>query len=427
MVNIPHWPKIPLWPAPRKIDLDLSFELLEALGNPHTKLPPVIHVAGTNGKGSTVAMLKSIFEQAGLKVHRYTSPHLIEFNERILLAGEHITDGHLSSVLERTRIAAENLNLEPKFFEGTTAAAFLAFSETKADILLLETGLGGRLDPTNVVPNPLLTIITPISYDHTEYLGRELLQIAGEKAGIIKENTPCIIGPQTDEVYQLLLDKCEEMSAPAFCYEYDFFSKKDEDGFQYLSQKFELKLPLPNLPGTHQIENAASVVAAITLLNNKFQITAKQLTEGLTNIDWPGRLQLVDQEKAQKLAGDNIEIYLDGAHNNAGAAILGDWLKDRPGSKTYLILAMTQNRNVASFCKHLEDYIEEGVVVTALSEPLSYSPTDLIAKAKQCKINFTDSPSLTEAIQHISKINQGAPATILITGSLFLISDFLKL
>jgi dihydrofolate synthase/folylpolyglutamate synthase len=427
MVNIPHWPKIPLWSAPRKIDLNLSFELLEALGNPHTKLPPTIHVAGTNGKGSTIAMLKSIFEQAGLKVHRYTSPHLVEFNERILLAGKPITDAHLSFLLEHTKITAEKLNLEPKFFEGTTAAAFLAFSETKADILLLETGLGGRLDPTNVVPNPILTIITPISYDHTEYLGTELLQIAYEKAGIIKENTPCVIGPQTDEVYKLLLNKCEEMSAPAFCYEYDFFSKKEENGFEYLSKKFNLKLPKPNLPGNHQIENAASVVAAITLLNNKFQITAKQLTDGLTNISWPGRLQLVDKEKAKKLAGDNIEIYLDGAHNNAGAAILGDWLKTRPDTKTYLILAMTKNRDASAFCKHLEDYIDDGVVVTSLSEPLSYSPTDLIAKAKQCKINFTDSPSLTEAIRHISTINQEEPATILITGSLFLVADFLKL
>lgn len=427
MVNIPHWPKIPLWPTPRKIDLNLSFQLLEALGNPHTKLPPVIHVAGTNGKGSTIAMLKSIFEQAGLKVHRYTSPHLIEFNERILLAGKTITDGHLSSVLERTRIAAEKLNLEPKFFEGTTAAAFLAFSETKADVLLLETGLGGRLDPTNVVPTPLLTMITPISYDHTEHLGTKLLQIAHEKAGIIKENTPCIIGPQTDEVYQLLLNKCEEVSAPAFCYEYDFFSKKMEGGFQYLSQKFNLKFPAPNLLGKHQIENAASVIAAITLLNDKFKITTKQLTDGLINIDWPGRLQLVDKEKTKQLTGDNIEIYLDGAHNNSGAAILGDWLKTRAGTKTYLILAMTQNRDAAAFCKNFEDYIKEGVVVTALSEPLSYSPTDLIAKAKQCKINFTDAPSLLGAIEHISQINQGNPATILITGSLFLISDFLKL
>jgi dihydrofolate synthase/folylpolyglutamate synthase len=427
MVNIPHWPQIPIWQTTRKIDLELSFKLLEALGNPQEKLPSTIHIAGTNGKGSTVAMLKSIFEQAGYKVHSYTSPHLLEFNERITLAGKPITDAHLSSVLEQTKAASDKLNLQPGFFEGTTAAAFLAFAETKADILLLETGLGGRLDPTNVIQNPLLTIITPISYDHMEYLGEDILQIAYEKAGIIKKNTPCVIGPQIDVIYQLLLAKCNEMSAPAFCYEYDFCSQKEADGFLYLSKKFNLKLPLPSLAGDHQIQNASSVIAAIMLLNNKFKITARQITDGLLNAHWPGRLQLVDKNKTKKLVGDNIEIYLDGAHNNAGAAVLANWIKDRPRGKTYLILAMTRNRDAAAFCNHLAGYIDTGVVVTALSEPSSYNPSDLIAKAKQCDINFEEAESLSEALAYISKINQGQPATILVTGSLFLIADFLKL
>ena len=208
MVNIPHWPEIPLWQIPRKVDLEVSLQLLDALGNPQNKVPPTIHIAGTKGKGSTLAMFKSIFMQAGYKVHSYTSPHLLEFNERIRLADVPITDSHLYSILERVKDAAEKANLKPSFFEGTTAAAFLAFAESKADILLLETGLGGRLDCTNVITNPILTLITSISHDHMEYLGEDLMQIAFEKAGIIKKNVPCVIGPQADDVYNLLFNKC---------------------------------------------------------------------------------------------------------------------------------------------------------------------------------------------------------------------------
>lgn len=427
MVNIPHWPQIPIWQPERKLDLELSFKLLEALDNPQNRLPPTIHIAGTNGKGSTLAMLKSIFAEAGYKIHSYTSPHLLEFNERINVAGESITDSHLFSLLERVKAAADKLNLQPNFFEGVTIAAFLAFAEIKADILLLETGLGGRLDCTNVISNPLLTIITPISYDHTEYLGEDIMQIAYEKAGIIKKGVPCVIGPQIDNIYNLLFNKCDEMSSPSFCYEYDFYAQKDTEGFQYLSKKFNLKLPTSSLRGDHQIQNASSVVAAIMLLNDKFKITSKQITNGLLNVQWPGRLQLADKEITKKLAGDNIKIYLDGAHNNAGSAALANWIKSSLNGNVYLILGMTRNRDVAAFCNLLEDSIKTGVAVPVLSEPSSYSSSVLVAKAKKSKINLTESDSLLEAIKYISKLNNKKSATIIITGSLFLISDFLKL
>ena len=427
MVNIPHWPTIPIWQTPRKIDLEVTLKLLDTLGNPQEKLPPTIHIAGTNGKGSSVAMLKSIFCCAGYKVHSYTSPHLLEFNERIKLADNSISDSHLHSVLERTKAAAAKSGLNPSFFEGVTAAAFLAFSETYADVLLLETGLGGRLDCTNVLLTPMLTIITPISLDHMEHLGDNLLQIASEKAGIIKKHTPCVIGMQTGAVYELLLDKCEQAEAPAFCYEYDYCAKITSDGFKYLSQKFKLELPNPSLRGDHQITNAATVIAAIMLLNDRFKITLPQITQGLLFASWPGRIQLVDQEKTKALAGDNIQIYLDGAHNEAGAQCLANWAKDNLDGNIYLILGMTRNRDAAKFCSYFQGLIEKGVAVTVESEPSGYSASVLAKKANQSGIDFIEADSLSNAIKSIVNLNQEKPATIIVTGSLFLVSDFLKL
>jgi len=428
MVNIPHWPKIPIWDIPRKPSLDLSFKLLELMGNPHKKLPHTIHIAGTNGKGSTLAMLKSIFVQAGYKVHSYTSPHLLEFNERINLTGQSITDSHLYDVLERTKIVADKHDLSPTFFEGATAAAFLAFSENDADILLLETGLGGRLDCTNVIQNPIATIITPISYDHMEYLGSDILQIASEKAGIIKRNVPCIIGIQESSVYELLINKCDELSSPSFCYEYDYCAKNTNSGFEYKSQKFNIHFPYPSLEGDHQVLNASTVIAAITLLNDKFKVTTSQIIQGLTSTTWHGRLQLVDKEKTKALTvRDNIQIYLDGAHNDAAAASLANWAKGNIEGNLYLLVGMTRNRYASSFCRYFKDVATHGFAVNVESEPSSYSADIMAEKARESGIEFTSADSITDALQKISTLNKKDPTTILVTGSLFLISDFMKL
>lgn len=427
MVNIPHWPIIPIWSMPRRPSLDLSFKLLEALGNPHQKLPPTIHIAGTNGKGSTLAMLKSIFMKAGYRVHSYTSPHLLEFNERIKIADESITDSHLYDVLERVRVVAEKSDLNPTFFEGVTAAAFLAFSESDADILLLETGLGGRLDCTNVIANPIATIITPISYDHMEYLGNNLLQIASEKAGIIKSRTPCIIGMQTKEIYELLFDKCVKLSAPSFCYEYDYHVKDTKKGFRYISKKFDIQLPYPSLKGEYQILNASTAIATIMLLNDKFQITASQIKQGLETTVWPGRLELLCLTKTKALVGDNIKIYLDGAHNNAAALSLANWAKSNLKDQIYLIAGMTKNRDATSFCSHFKGIVEHGFAVGVDSEPSSYSASVMATKANKSGVDFTIADSLSDALQKIVTLSGGKKSTIIVTGSLYLISDFMKL
>lgn len=425
MVNIPHWPPVPIWKIPGKLDLATSFKLLDALGNPQDSLPPTIHVAGTNGKGSTVAMLKSIFIQAGYKVHTYTSPHLVDFNERINLAGEPISDDQLNFFLEQTKRASEKVNLKPTFFEGTTAAAFLAFSEIKADILLLETGLGGRLDCTNVISSPLATIITPISIDHTEFLGSDVRQIASEKAGIIKANVPCIIGAQLPEVQEILFDTCKKKNAPSFCYEYDYCAEKTDTGFKYLSKKYNLDLPRPNLLGDHQILNAATVIAATMLVNEQFKITAPQIAAGITSANWPGRIQRVSDEKANKLTGrNNVQIYLDGAHNDAGALSLSNWATENLQGSVYLILGMTRKRNAISFCSQFKN-ISKGVAVRVESEPSAYNADVLAETASKSGIDFTPANSLQEAIDRLVT-NIDTPATIIITGSLFLIADFFQ-
>ena len=264
MVNLPSWPQLPIWQKEKKCDLQLMQTLLSAMDSPHKNLPPTIHIAGTNGKGSSVAMLRSVFEAASYRVHTYTSPHLLEFNERIYLAGKNISDYHLFELLAKVRVKAEELDLEPSFFEGTTLAAFLAFKSIPADLLILETGMGGRIDCTNVIEKPLLTIITTISFDHTRHLGNSLVEIAREKAGIIKEGVPCVIGAQNDEVYEVLIDRCNQSNSPVFCYEYDYAIEETNDGLMYRSKKHSVIIPYPSfLLGQHQYLNASSVVASI--------------------------------------------------------------------------------------------------------------------------------------------------------------------
>jgi dihydrofolate synthase/folylpolyglutamate synthase len=419
---MPHWP-IPPWQKITKYDLSRVTAILKVLDDPHLKLPPVIHIAGTNGKGSSAAMLKSIFEQAGYKAHVYTSPHLIEFNERIVLQGEKISDEYLYEICERTRMACDKIGLDPSFFEGTTAAAFLAFAETPADIVILETGLGGRLDATNVVPSPIATLIAPISFDHMEYLGSDLKTIAGEKAGIIKRGVPCVISAQVEEVYQVFFVICNKIEAPAFCYEYDFGVKKTEQGFLYLSQNLSAEFSNPSLKGDHQIINAASVIALISLINDRFKINNEAINRGLQKASWPGRIELVVSSKAKDSVSDNIRIWLDGAHNSGGAQVLSDWIREElVDEDVYLILGMTKNRNVEQFSSYFQKLIKKGFGVRVLSEPSSYSAEEVASRAGQL---FEPADSMEDAIREISKIvDPSKRSNIIICGSLFLIADF---
>lgn len=440
---MPHWP-IP-WHNHIKYDLTRIKLLLSALQNPHLKVPPVIHVAGTNGKGSTSAYLRAIFETAGYKVHSYTSPHLLHFNERITIASEYIDDRYLFNIIEKTKTAAAKVNITPTFFEGTTAAAFLAFAENKADILLLETGMGGRLDSTNVIDNPVATIITPISYDHTEYLGPTLTTIAAEKAGIIKANAPCIISYQAQQVYDLLIDYAIRVKAIPIVYEYDFGIQKQNDSFKFLSHNFTYQFSLPSLPGNHQVINAATAIATCKAITKHFNFSANDIQKGISNTVWPARLEKIDLLQYDKIFNiimkhlykrnidvpHNIpQIWLDGAHNTGGAQSLSNFIRENLTPPIYLILGMTSNREVKPFLSYFTDIVTQIFTVSVISEPASYDAEKLAAYANSSGIISIPTESLTDAIISAIKSNQAfvqQNGNIIITGSLFLMADFYNL
>lgn len=406
MVFMPHWP-IPSWGA-NKYDLETVAKLLAALGGPHLRLPPVIHIAGTNGKGSVQAYLRAVFERAGLKVHSYTSPHLVRFNERIVLASEQITDGYLFEICERARIASEENNIQSRFFEGVTAAAFLAFAEVPADVLILETGMGGRLDATNIVPRPVLTIITPISLDHMEYLGPDVRIIAGEKAGIIKPGVPCVISCQLPEVYEVLFSRCEQMRAPITAFSYDFGVEKTDDGFKILGAGCDdITFSQPNLPGDHQIINAATAIVSIKQLG-VFEVSEESIKAGITSAVWPGRIEKI---------GDRI--WIDGAHNQGGAIALSLWMSENLKGPISLILGMTKNRDVEAFLKAFKGIVDHIFCVRVQSEPSSYSAEKLVQLALSSAIETTICESLAEAI----KVAKRRGGDVVVTGSLFLVGD----
>lgn len=424
MVKMPHWP-IPLGNKPIDLDLSRIKLLLENLGNPHKRLPPVIHVAGTNGKGSTTAFLKAIFQAAGYKVHTYNSPHLVNFNERIGICGTNISDDFLYEVTEECRIASEKLNLKPTFFEGTTAAAFLAFSRVPADILILEVGLGGRLDATNVIDNPLMSIITSISFDHTEFLGNSLTTIAYEKAGIIKPNCPCIISAQFAEAMAPLIHTAEENNSTNFAYEYDWIVEPlDRENFIYKFQGQDYIFPRPNLIGDHQLVNAGNAITAA--LNVKgFNISPDHITKGITHTIWPARLQkLIDGNIKSKLPS-NWEIWVDGAHNEAGAHVLSVWLENQEEMPTYMIFGMTKGRDCQNFLSSFQGKVKHIAGVLIEAEPSSYRGEFIRDEAVKAGFSASAHDSIDEALIYVTK-QETSRTRILVCGSLYLAGDILN-
>lgn len=421
MAFLPHWPKI-LGKRPDDFGTERILRLLENLGNPQQKLPPVVHVAGTNGKGSTIAFMRSILQKAGYKVHVYTSPHLLNFNERIVLAGNYIQDDHLTRVMETCRLAAEGLEIS--FFEGTTAGAFLAFSEVKADILLLETGMGGRLDATNVVDHPLLTAITPISLDHTEYLGDHIAKIAYEKAGIIKKGTKCIVGQQFDDALTMLQHKADEVGTELFAFGYDFGVEKDGEQLIYRSDDLTLTIPNPSLLGDHQYINASTAIAAVTHLPG-FTISEEHIATGITSAKWAGRMQKLTHGDLFKHLPEGWEIWLDGAHNTAGAHIVrcqAERWKDKP---LYLVCGFTKGRKPAQILEILKDHADHLCGVLVETEPCALEAHAIAEAANSLGIPAKAADSIPEALAHFTSLSK-EPARVLFCGSLYLTSDALK-
>ncbi|WP_353269825.1 bifunctional folylpolyglutamate synthase/dihydrofolate synthase [Wolbachia endosymbiont (group A) of Myopa testacea] len=424
MIYMPHWPK-PLGSRPKDFSLDRIKSFLNKLGNPEKKMPPIIHIAGTNGKGSTLAFIRYIMQAAGYKVHAYTSPHLVNFNERIVIAGSYIDDNELYSLLEECRavIAEQPITL----FEAATIAAFLAFSRHKADITLVEVGMGGKLDATNVIDSPILTIITSIALDHTEYLGPTIEIIAGEKAGIMKPNVPCVIAPQEKSVMSTLEFHAINKKSSLYRGGLEWNCKKKNNKMVFQSAIQSIEFPLPSLKGEHQIINAGNAIAACSILSGKyrFDIGEEDITSGLQHTYWPARLEHIKEGNLISLLPKDWQLFLDGAHNNDGARVLAKWVRDNFAEGVYVIFGVTRNRNVAEFLEHLKPYIKLLCAVCVKSEPKATDTNLIREKANNIGIKAVECESISDAISnHILKASIQNIKTILICGSLFLARDF---
>jgi dihydrofolate synthase / folylpolyglutamate synthase len=417
---------------PNLIDLSLSriARLLAALGEPQRRLPPVIHVAGTNGKGSTVAFMRSILEASGFSAHVYTSPHLVRFNERIRLGapgGGHLVDDRsLLDALDRCERA--NGGQPITVFEITTAAALLLFSERRADVLLMETGLGGRLDATNVVDSPLVTVLTSISSDHTEHLGQDLASIAREKAGIVKPERPCILAPQRHAaVAEVVRDECRRKGAPLIEGGVDFDIEPRETGFVYRDANGSVTIETLGLTGLHQFDNAGTAVAALRQ-SGILRPGQRALADGLARAAWPGRLQPLGGGRIASLLPPDCDLWLDGAHNvdgarAAAAAMRALAMKD--GRPLVLVLGMLGTKDATGF---LETFAEQANLVLATpieSATASRSPAGLVKAAWSLGLTALATTSLSNALAEIRSLPFAVPPRVLITGSLYLAGEVL--
>jgi len=422
---------------PKKIDLalDRMLRLLGDLGNPQLRLPPVIHVAGTNGKGSACAFSRAMLEAQGLKVHTHISPHLVRFHERIRIAGQLISEEELCATLEEVERVNDGQPIT--FFEITGAAMFLAFSRHPADAMVLEVGLGGTFDATNVVPKPAMTIIQPVGLDHVEFLGNDIATIAGEKAGIIKPGIPVVIGPQDEIAREVILRRADGLSAPAFVFGQDFFGRQEHGRMVYEDETGLLDLPLPRLIGRHQIDNAAVAIAGLRHALRDGKALAwgadEAVEKGLRTVEWPGRLQHLSHGPLVADAPNDSEIWLDGGHNPHCAAAVSraiadlDEKVDRP---LYLICGMLKTKDAAGFLSAFKGLARHVVTVSIPGEAASLGAGALYDAARQAGLDAAPAEDLEDAMLQVGAWARAhpkePPPRILICGSLYLAGQVLS-
>ncbi len=411
---------------PRKIDLSLDRieRLLSRLGDPHMKLPKIIHVAGTNGKGSTVAFLRAILEAAGQRVHVYTSPHLVRFNERIRLAGRLVDDATLIAALENCERA--NAGAAITFFEITTAAAFHLFADTPADWLLLEVGLGGRYDATNVIERPAASIVTPVSIDHAEFLGATIESIAGEKAGIFKRGAQGVLGFQTEPAERALHAGARRAGAPLITARRDFDVREENGRLVYEDERGLLDLPLPRLAGRHQHQNAATAIAALRSIAP--DIPAKACEAAMTLVSWPARLQRISHGRIADLAPPRAEIWLDGGHNEDGARVVAETMGElgsRVDAPLALICGTLASKDTRSLLSHFTDIARCVVAVPISGDHYGRPAADVASAARDLGVFAVEAPSIEAALHTLAGMNWRKPPRILICGSLYLAGDAL--
>jgi dihydrofolate synthase/folylpolyglutamate synthase len=412
---------------PKIIDLSLGrvMVLLEKLGNPQSYLPPVVHVAGTNAKGSVIAYMRAALEAGGYGVHVHISPHLVRFNERIRLSGNLITETALSELLE----GCEKVNADNPitFFEITTCAAFVAFASEPADVVLLETGLGGRLDATNVIRQPAVTVLTPISLDHQQHLGDTLSEIGREKAGILKPGTPCVVASQPNEAMQSIIATAQNLGVALYRQEEDWSVHQDGDQLVYENPRGRTIFPLPNLVGPHQLNNAGIALATLDRLAAcKTSQAARR--SGLLDAEWPGRMQRLIKGPILNQLPDGWEIWVDGGHNEAAAeAIAGQiqaWKNENTSMPLYAIFGMLNSKNPETFLLPLKTYIESMRCLAIPGEENAIKPNALLIVAQSIGISAIKSDTVEKAVVDLVARSKG-PARILICGSLYLVGTVL--
>ena len=398
---------------PQRIDLSLDRmrALCAALGDPQHRLPPVVHVAGTNGKGSTVAFIRAVAEAAGLRVHAYTSPHLVRFNERIRLAGRLIDDARLNAVLDRV----EAPGLDATVFESTTAAAFLAMSETPADLAVVEVGLGGVLDATNVIERPLLSVITPVDLDHAEFLGDSLAAIAREKAGVLKAGARGLIARQHEAAMAEIEAAAAAVHAPLTVMGVDFDAWSERGGLAFQDATRFLDLPAPALAGPHQIANAGLAVAVALELD----LPEAAIAQGLRDVRWPARLQRLTAGPFGQAAGAaDAELWLDGGHNPHAGRALAAALAERQAKAprpTALIVGMLANKDAGGFFDALSG--SGAAVFTVPFEGAAAEPDALAAVARGYGLGAQSAVDVGEALSQALRLGAGR---VVICGSLYL-------
>jgi len=411
---------------PRVIDLSLGRmqTLLAKLGNPERSIPPVVHVAGTNGKGSTVAFMRAICEAADQTVHAYTSPHLVHFNERIRVSGKLITNAYLMQLIDACE--ATNAGDPITFFEITTALAFKAFAENPAEVTLLETGLGGRLDATNVIDAPSVTAITSISIDHVAFLGDTLAKIAGEKAGILKPSVPCVVAAQEKESLDVIAARATAVGAPLLLHGRDWSFEMRGDGMRVTTSRRTLDLPLPNLLGAHQVANAAQAVATLEARVAPL-FDAGAIARGITSADWPARMQRLTKGPLPELLPKGWELWLDGGHNPGAGLIVAEqmrrWSAIAPVGPIYMVFGILNSKDPDGFIAPLVPHVAKLAALTIPNEENSIGGDEAATVARRNGIAAIEVASAEEAVSRLAA--EPGPARILICGSLYLAGTIL--
>jgi dihydrofolate synthase/folylpolyglutamate synthase len=392
-------------------------ELLAKLGDPHKKLPPIFHVAGTNGKGSTCAFLRAMLEAEGRKVHVYTSPHLVRFHERIRIAGELISENELTEILAMCERFAEPGTIG--YAEAAAAAAFTAFARHPADFAILEVGVGGRTAATNVIDAPLATFINRLSFDHRDLLGNSIEEIAREKAGIMRPGVPCYTAAQpVPGAMAVLREAAQAIGADLRVAGEDWQVAETANGFRFSDATRDWDLPLPALQGRHQIDNAALAIAALKT------ISRDDVATGLRKVEWPGRLQHLNAGALADLAPD-CELWLDGGHNDSAGEVLATQIarwQSQDSKPLYVVLGMLASKNPAEFLTPFAVRVTELRAVTIDDEPMSFGAADLAREAAALGIKSAPAASLADALRGIP-----AGARVLICGSLYLAGQALAL